>query len=112
MGKNPWGGEVYKLSAVFVHIVGSLLVPMYFLLWNTLSRIPGTASILVFHGVREFCQFHTLLLLRLDLVEGWRSSVHVPGSPYRTIREKCGKHHVFSRLGGVRVCMPQGKQLG
>ena len=23
MGKNPWDGKVYKLSAVFAHIVGS-----------------------------------------------------------------------------------------
>ena len=22
MGKNPWGGKVYRLSAVFVHVVG------------------------------------------------------------------------------------------
>ena len=106
MGKSPWDGEVYKFSAEFVYVVGSLLVPMCFLLWNTLSRIPGTASVLVFHGVREFCQFCTLLLLQSDLVEGWRSSVHVLGSPYRMIREKHGKCHVFSRLGGVRVCIP------
>ena len=63
MEKNPWGGKVYKLSAVFAHVVGSLLVPMCFLLWNTLFRISGIASVLVFHGVREFCQFCTLLLL-------------------------------------------------
>ena len=63
MGRIPWGVEVYKLSIVFVHVVSSLLVPMYFLLWNILSRIPGTASVLVFHDVRGFYQFHTLLLL-------------------------------------------------
>ena len=61
--KSLWGVEAYKLSAEFVHVVGSLLVPMYFLLQNTLSRIPGTAFILVFCGVRGFCQFHTPLLL-------------------------------------------------
>ena len=55
MGKNPWGGKVYKLSAVFVHVIGSLPVSMCFLLWNTLSRIPGIASVLMFHGVRGFC---------------------------------------------------------
>ena len=63
MRKSLWGVEAYKLSAEFVHIVGSLLVPTYFLLWNTLSRISGTASILVFHSVRGFCQSCTLLLL-------------------------------------------------
>ena len=62
-GKSPWSGKVYKLSAEFAHVVGSLLVPTYFLLQNTLSRIPGTASVLVFHGVRGFCQFRTLLFL-------------------------------------------------
>ena len=70
MRKSLWGIEAYKLLAEFVHVVGSLLVPTYFLLWNTLSRIPGTTSILVFHGVRGFCQFCTLLLLQSDLVEG------------------------------------------
>ena len=109
MGKSPWGGEVYKLSAKFVHVVGSLLVPMCFLLQNTLSRIPDTASVLMFHGVKGFCQFRTLLLLQSDLVEGWRSLVHVLGSPYRTIREKHGRHHVFSKLVGVGICTPQGK---
>ena len=63
MGKSPWDGEVYKFSAEFVYVVGFLPVPMYFLLQNTLSRIPGTVSVLVFHGVRGFCQFHTPLLL-------------------------------------------------
>ena len=109
MAKNPWGGEVYKLSAVFVHIVGFLLVPMCFLLQNTLSRILGIVFVLMFCGVREFCQFHTLLLLRSDLVEDWRSLVHVPGFPYRMIREKHGKCHVFSRSVEVGVYMPQGK---
>ena len=108
MRKSPWDGKVYKLSAEFVHVVGFLLVPTCFLLWNTLFRIPDTASVLVFCGVRGFCQFHTLLLLS-DLVEGWRSLVHVLGSPYRTIGEKHERHCVFSRLAGVRVCMPQGK---
>ena len=63
MGKSPWDGEVYKFSAEFVYVVGFLPVPMYFLLRNTLSRIPGIASVLMFHGVREFYQFCTLLLL-------------------------------------------------
>ena len=63
MGKSPLDVEVYKLSAEFVHVVGSLLVPMCFLLQNTLSKIPGTVSVLVFYGVRGFCQFYTLLLL-------------------------------------------------
>ena len=63
MRGSLWGVKAYKLSAEFVHVVGSLPVPTYFLLRNTLSRIPGTASVLVFHGVRGFCQFHTLLLL-------------------------------------------------
>ena len=106
MRGSLWGVEAYRLSAEFAHVVDSLLVPTYFLLWNTLSKIPGTPSVLVFHGVRGFCQFHTLLLLQSDLVKGWRSSVHVPGSFYRTIREKHGKCHVFSRLVGVRVYMP------
>ena len=109
MRKSLWDVEAYKLSAEFAHVVGSLPVPTYFLLWNTLSRIPGTVSILVFHGVRGFCQFHTPFLLRSDLVEGWRSSVHVLGSPYRTIGERHGRYHVFSRLVEVGVCMPQGK---
>ena len=109
MVKSPWGGKVYKLSAEFVCVVGSLLVPMYFLLWNTLSRISSTAFVLMFHSVREFCQFHTLLLLQSDLVEGWRSLVHALGFPYRMIREKYGKCCVFSRLVEVGVCMPQGK---
>ena len=102
MRKSPWDGEVYKLSAEFVHVVGFLPVPTCFLLWNTPSRISGTASILMFHDVRGFCQSHTLLLLQLDLVEGWRSLVCVLGSPYRMI-------DVFSKLVGVRVCTPQGK---
>ena len=106
MRKSLWGVEAYKLSAGFAHVVGSLPVPMYFLLWNILSRISSTAFILVFCGVRGFCQFRTPLLLQSDLVKGWRSSVHVPGSFYRTIREKHGKCHVFSRLVGVRVYMP------
>ena len=55
MGKSPWGGKVYKLSAEFVHVVGCFLVPTCFLLQNTLSRIPGIASVLMFHGVRGFC---------------------------------------------------------
>ena len=63
MGKNPWGGEVYKLSAVFAHVVGSLPVSMCFLLQNILSRISGTAFVLMFHSVRGFCQFHTPFLL-------------------------------------------------
>ena len=109
MRGSLWGVEAYKLSAEFAHVVGSLPVSTYFLLWNTLSRIPGTASVLMFRGVRGFCQFCTLLLLRSDLVEGWRSSVHVPGSPYRMIGERRGRHHVFSRLAEVKVCMPQGK---
>ena len=109
MRKSLWGVKAYKLSVEFAHVVGSLPVPMYFLLWNTLSRIPGSASILIFRGVRGFCQFCTLLLLRSDLVEGWRSSVHVLGSPYRMIGEKHGRHHVFSRLAGVGVCTSQGK---
>ena len=58
-----WGVKAYKLSAEFVHVVGSLPIPTYFLLWNILSRIPGTASVLVFRGVRGFCRFRTLLLL-------------------------------------------------
>ena len=105
MRKSLWDIEAYKLLAEFMHVVGSLLVPTYFLLQNTLSRIPGTASVLVFRGVRGFCQFCTFLLLRSDLVEGWRSSVHVPGSPYRMIGERHGRHHVFFRLVEVRVCM-------
>ena len=60
--KSLWGVEAYKLSAEFAHVVGSLPVPMYFLLQNTLSRIPGTTSVLMFCSVRGFCQFHTLLL--------------------------------------------------
>ena len=55
MRGNLWGVEAYKLSAEFVHVVGSLLVPMYFLLQNTLSKILSTAFVLVFHGVRGFC---------------------------------------------------------
>ena len=109
MRKSPWDGKVYKLLAEFVHVVDSLPVSMYFLLWNTLSRIPGTVSVLVFRSMRGFCQFHTLLLLQSDLVEGWRSLAHVSGSPYRMIGEKHGRHCVFSRLVGVGVCMPQGK---
>ena len=109
MRKSPWDGEVYKLSAEFARAIDSLPVPMCFLLQNTLFKIPDTASILVFCGVRGFCQFHTLLLLQSDLVEGWRSSVHVLESPYRTIEEKHGRHCIFSRLAGVRVCMPQGR---
>ena len=61
--ESLWGVEAYKLSAEFVHVVGSLPVPTCFLLWNILSRIPGTAFVLMFCGVREFCQFHTPLLL-------------------------------------------------
>ena len=57
MRKSPWDGEVYKLSAEFAHVIGSLPVPTCFLLQNTLSRIPGTASVLVFHGVRGFVNF-------------------------------------------------------
>ena len=57
MRKSPWDGEVYKLSAEFVHVVGSLPVPTCFLLQNILSRIPDTASVLVFHGVRGFVNF-------------------------------------------------------
>ena len=106
MERNPWGIEVYKLSIVFVHVVSSLLVPTCFLLQNTPSRVPNTASVLMFCSMRGFYQFCTLLLLQSDLVEGWRSSVHVLGSPYRMIREKHGKCHVFSRLGGVKVCIP------
>ena len=109
MRKSLWSVKAYKLLAEFVHVIGFLPVSTYFLLWNTLSRIPGTASILVFYGVRGYCQSCTLLLLRSDLVEGWRSLVHVLGSPCRMIGERCGRHHVFSRLVGVRVCMPQGK---
>ena len=109
MRGSLWDVKAYKLSAEFAHVVGSLLVPMYFLLWNTLSRIPGTTSVLMFCSVRGFCQFCTLLLLRSDLVEGWRSSVHVPGSPYRMIGERCERHHVFSKLVEVRVGTPQGK---
>ena len=105
MRKSLWGVEAYKLSVEFVHVVGSHV----FSAAKYLSRISGTASVLVFCGVRGFCQFHTLLLLRSDLVEGWRSSVHVLGFPYRTIREKHGRHCVFSRLAGVGVCMPQGR---
>ena len=103
MRKSLWGIKAYKLSAEFVCVVDSLQVPTYFLPWNTLSRIPGTASILMFCGVRGFCQSRTLLLLQSDLVGGSRSLVHVPGSPYRMIGEKCGRHHVFSRLAEVRV---------
>ena len=55
MRGSLWGVEAYKLSAEFVCIVGSLLVPTYFLLRNTLSRIPDTAFVLMFHGVRGFC---------------------------------------------------------
>ena len=109
MRKSLWGVKAYKLSAEFAQVVGSLPVPMYFLLQNTLSRIPGTASVLMFCSVREFCQFCTLLLLQSDLVEGWRSLIHVPGFPYRMIREKHEKCHVFSRSVGVGVYMPQGK---
>ena len=109
MRKSLWGVEAYKLSAEFVHVVGSLPVPTCFLLQNTLSRIPGTASVLVFCGVRGFCQFYTPLLLQSDLVEGWRSSVCVLGFPYRTIGERHRRHHVFSRLVGVGAYMPQGK---
>ena len=58
-----WGIEVYRLSTVIVCVVSFLLIPMCSLLWSTLSRIPGTASILMFHGVREFYQFHILFLL-------------------------------------------------
>ena len=104
-----WGIEAYKPLAEFVRIVGFLLVPMYFLLQNTLSRIPGIASVLMFHSVRGFCQFRTLLLLRSDLAEGWRSLVRVPGSPYRMIGERHGRHHIFSMLAEVGVCTPQGK---
>ena len=109
MRGSLWGVEAYKLSAEFVHVVGFLPVPMYFLLQNTLSRIPGTASVLMFYDVRGFCRFCTLLLLQSDLAEGWRSSVRVLGSPYRMIGGRHGRHHVFSRLAEVRVCMPQGK---
>ena len=63
MRGSLWDIKAYKLLAEFVCVVGSLPVPMYFLLQNTLSRIPGTVSVLVFCGVRGFCQFHTLLLL-------------------------------------------------
>ena len=52
MRGSLWGVKAYKLSAEFAHVVGSLLVPTYFLLWNILSKIPGTASILVFHSER------------------------------------------------------------
>ena len=109
MRESLWDVEVYRLLAEFVHVVGSFLVPMYFLLQNTLSRIPGTTSVLVFCSVRGFCQFRTLLLLRSDLAEGWRSLVRVPGSPYRMIGERHGRHHIFSMLAEVRVCTPQGK---
>ena len=101
-----WNTEVYKLSTVFACVVDSLPVPMCFLLWNTCSRIPGTASILMFHSVRGFYQFHTLFLLQSDLVEGWKSSAHVLESPYRIIGGKHGKHCVFSRLVEVGVCTP------
>ena len=109
MRGSLWDVEAYKPSAEFVHVVGSLPVPTYFLLWNTFSKIPGTASILMFRDVRGFCRFCTLLLLQSDLVEGWRSSVHVLGSPYRMIGERYGRHHVFSMLAEVGVCMPQEK---
>ena len=109
MGGSPWVIEAYKLSTVFVHVVSSPLVPTCFMLWNTLSRIPGTTSILVFCDVRGFYQFHTLLLLQSDLVGGWRSLVCVPVFPYRTIGGKHGKHHIFSRLVEVKVYMPQGR---
>ena len=101
-----WGIEVYNLLIVFVHVVGSLLVPTCFLLQNIPSRISNTASVLVFHGVRGFYQICTLLLLQSDLVEGWRNLVHVPEFPYRTIEGKHGKHHEFSRLAGVGVYTP------
>ena len=84
---------------------------MCFLLWNTPSRTQSTASVLVFCNVRGFYQFHTLLLLQSDLVEGWKNLVCVPEFPSRMIGEKHGKHHVFSRLVGVIVYMPQGRWL-
>ena len=104
-----WGVEVYKLSTVFVCVVDSLLVPMYFLLQNTLSRILDTASVLMFHGMRGFCQFCILFLPQSDLVEGWKSLIHVPEFPYRMIGEKHGKHHISSRLVEIGVHMPQGR---
>ena len=107
MRESLWGVEAYKLSAEFVHIVGSLLVPTCFLLWNILSRISGTAFILMFCGVRGFYQFHTLPLLQSDLVEDWGNSVHVLEFPYRMIGGKHGKYCVSSRSVGVRVYMPQ-----
>ena len=58
-----WSVEVYRLSTVIVCVVSPLLIPMCSLLWSTLSRIPGTASILVFCGVRGVYQFHILFLL-------------------------------------------------
>ena len=65
MRGNPWGVEIYNLSTLFVHVIGSLPIPMCFLLQSTLSMIPGILS------NKTIAIFSNFILYAIYKVRAW-----------------------------------------